>query len=84
MSDLSKQVNIGKELERKLTLVGINSVDELKAAGSEKAFLLIKAIDSGACINMLYALEGAVNDTRWHNLPAERKMELKAFFNSTD
>jgi len=84
MSSLSKHINIGKELEKKLTLVGINSIEELKAAGSEKAFLRIKAIDSGACINMLYAIEGAVNDIRWHNLPADRKMELKAFFNSTD
>jgi len=80
MSDLSKQVNIGKELETKLIKVGISSFEELKRTGAEKAFLKIQKIDSGACLSLLNAIEGAILGLRWHNLPTERKQELIQFF----
>jgi len=80
MSDLSKQVNIGKELEAKLIKVGISSFDELKRTGAEKAFLKIQKVDSGACLSLLKAIEGAILGVRWHNLPTERKQELNQFF----
>jgi len=83
MSDLLEQPNIGKDCAKKLQQAGINTFDELKAVGSEQAFLRIKAIDSGACLCMLSALEGAILGIRWHNLPPERKQELKQFFNET-
>jgi DNA transformation protein and related proteins len=80
MSDLSEMQNIGKEVAQRLTEVGINTSTDLKSVGSEQAFLRLKAIDPGACFSMLCALEGAISDIRWHNLPAERKQELKQFF----
>ena len=83
MSDLLEQPNIGKECAKKLLQVGINTFEELKAAGSEQAFLRIKAIDPGACHCMLSALEGAIQGIRWHNLPLGRKQELLQFFNET-
>ena len=79
MSDLSQQINIGKELERKLMDTGITSFAELKNTGSEQAFLRLRAADPGACLNMLCALDGAISGIRWHDLPAERKAELKEF-----
>ena len=79
MSDLSQQINIGKELERKLMDVGIKSFAELKNTGSEQAFMRLRAVDPDACLNMLCALDGAIFGIRWHDLPAERKTELKEF-----
>ena len=79
MNDLSQQVNIGKELERKLTEVGITSFAELKNMGSEQAFLTLRAAYSDACLNTLCALDGAIAGIRWHNLPVERKTELREF-----
>ena len=79
MSDLSQQINIGKELERKLMDVGITSFAELKNTGSEQAFLRLRAVDPGVCLNMLCALDGAIAGIRWHDLPATRKTELKEF-----
>jgi len=38
--------------------------------------------NSGVCINMLYALEGAIQGIRWHGLSKERKLELKEYYNS--
>ena len=76
-----KAINIGKTLSDKLLSAGINSIEELKSTGSENAFIMIKTIDPSACLNMLYALEGAIRDIRWHDLEVSRKKELKDFFN---
>jgi DNA transformation protein and related proteins len=80
MSALSKLPNIGEILADKLEHAGIKNENELKLMGSEKAFLLVKGIDPKACINHLYALEGAVQGIRWHNLTKEKKDELQEFF----
>jgi DNA transformation protein and related proteins len=81
MNNLQKVTNIGKVMSKKLEQVGIKNETELKAVGSEKAFLLVKSIDSSACICSLYALEGAIQGIRWHSLSKEKKEELLNFFN---
>ncbi|WP_295615782.1 TfoX/Sxy family protein [uncultured Methanobrevibacter sp.] len=81
MGELSKLPNIGKVLEKQLNDVGINTVDELINLGSKEAWLKIKEIDDSACLNRLMALEGAVQNIRWHNLSEEDKENLKAFYN---
>lgn len=75
--------NIGKEVSERLKEVGICTSSDLKKAGTEQAFLRLKAKDPGACFCMLCGLEGAIQGTRWHNLPPERKQELKHFFEMT-
>ncbi len=82
--DLSKMPNIGIALKEKLLLVGINSAGSLRMTGAENAFIKLKTVDKDACINMLYALEGAIQGIRWHNLSASRKEELKEFFRLAD
>ncbi|MEA4874772.1 TfoX/Sxy family protein [Anaerorhabdus sp.] len=81
MSELSKLPNIGKEIERQLIAVGISQPSELVKMGSKNAWLKIKAIDDSACINRLYALEGAILGMRWHDLPSDLKKDLKDFYN---
>jgi DNA transformation protein len=81
MSELQKLPNIGKVLSEKFEMVGIRNEQELKAVGTEKAFLLIRSIDNDACIHQLFAIDGAVQGIRWHNLSKTRKDELKTFFN---
>ena len=76
---LTEMPNIGKVVAEKLILAGITSPEELKAIGSEQAFIRLQTIDETACLSMLQALEGAVQGIRWHNLPRERKEELKEF-----
>lgn len=83
MKDLTELPNIGKTLALKLNRIGISTPKNLVEIGSEKAIIKISTIDNhGACINMLYALEGAIQGIRWHNIDAERKYELKEFYNS--
>jgi DNA transformation protein and related proteins len=80
MSELSKLPNIGHELEEILFLIGIKTVDDLLKTGSKETFIRIKSIDPQACINKLYALEGACQNIRWHLLDKQKKMELKDLF----
>jgi len=86
MSDfeLSKLPNIGKTLAEKLNQAGIDSAEELRSLGSEKAFIHLKTIDCNACYNMICALEGAIQGIRWHKLDKERKKELLIFSTVSD
>ena len=81
LSQLEKHPNIGKELERQLNEVGITTFVQLSDIGSRQAWLRIRSIDDSACINRLYALEGAIQGIRWHNLTEKNKGELKEFYN---
>lgn len=81
MGELSKLPNIGKAVEEQLNRVGIVTVDELKATGSQQAWLKIKAMDASACIHRLYALEGAIQGISKSELSADKKAELKEFYN---
>ena len=79
-TELTDMPNIGKVVAEKLIEVGISTPEELREVGAEQAFIRLQTIDEGACLCMLQGLEGAVQGIRWHNLPKERKEELKQFF----
>lgn len=81
MGELSKLLNIGKEIERQLIEVGIDTEEKLKKIGAKQAWLKIKAKDSSACYNQLCALEGAIEGIRRHNLKEDTKKDLKEFYN---
>ena len=77
---LTQMPNIGKVVAEKLCQVGITTPEELCAIGSEQAFVRLQTIDETVCLCMLQGLEGAIQGIRWHNLPRERKEELREFF----
>ncbi|EAR01975.1 TfoX/Sxy family protein [Maribacter sp. HTCC2170] len=81
MEQLTDLPNIGKTLAAKLIAVGIKTEHELKVVGSKNAIIKIATLaNSGVCMNMLFALEGAVQGVRWHGLDNETKQELKEFY----
>jgi DNA transformation protein and related proteins len=82
MGELCSLPNVGKVLERNLNCVGIDTVENLLKIGSKEAFLRIRIIDSGACLHMLYGLEGAVEGIKDSMLSDEKKQELKKFYYS--
>ena len=77
MSELAALRNIGKEMENKLKSVGISTAEELKALGSQEAFLRVKRRYPYVCLVHLYALEGAITDIEYNQLPEDVKRELK-------
>lgn len=80
MKPLSEMPNLGGEMVKRLIQIGILSAEDLKSAGAENTFIRLKTVDPDACINSLYAIEGAIQGIRWHHLDKHRKQELLEFF----
>ncbi len=78
MKTIEELPNIGKTLAEKLKNIGVTNQLELVELGSENAIIRIATLENnGACLNMLYALEGSIQGIRWHGLAVDRKQELK-------
>ena len=85
MTELQALPNVGKVLAEHLTAIGIKSPEDLKKSGTEATFLKIRMQrDAGACLHMLYGIEGAIQEISKKNLPAERKQQLLQFYQSLE
>lgn len=79
MAELTEMMNIGKEMAKKLTAVGIDSPEKLIQTGAKQAFLQLKQQYPSVCLVHLYTLEGAICNTEFNCLSEEKKKELKEF-----
>lgn len=85
MGELMKLINIGKVLEKNLNEAGIHTEEQLREIGSKEAFICIREkVDPGACLNVLYSLQGAIDGVIDYSLPESTKSELKAFYKSLE
>jgi DNA transformation protein len=75
-SRLKDLPNLRLGTERMLKKAGISSVAELKQAGSVGAYKAIKQSNSTVSLELLWALEGALNGTHWSVVSKERREEL--------
>ena len=72
-------MNIGKEMERRLSSVGIDTPEKLIELGAKQAFVKLKATYPQVCLVHLYTLEGAICNTEYNKLSEDKKKELKQF-----
>ncbi len=80
MSELETLPNVGPVLAGCLRRAEIESAEELRVLGAERAFSRLSAVlPNDACPSKLYDLAGAIEGVRWHDLPPARKAQLKAF-----
>ena len=79
MAELTSMMNIGSEMAKKLTSVGIDSPEKLIETGSKQAFFKLKEVYPSVCLVHLYALEGAICNTEFNSLSEDKKKELKEF-----
>ena len=70
--------NIGPKSAAWLRQVGLHQSEDLVAAGAVQAFLKVKRAGFKPSLNLLYALEGALLDCHWHDVPTERRQQLQA------
>ena len=82
MNELQQMPNIGPVLADLLNQVQINTPAQLRALGAREAFARIRSREPDACFSKLCALAGAVEGVRWHQLGADRKAELRRFFDA--
>ncbi|CAM2951331.1 MULTISPECIES: TfoX/Sxy family DNA transformation protein [Vibrio] len=75
--------NLRLATERMLKKAGIDSVENLEETGSVKAFKAIQATHTAdVSLELLWALEGAINGKHWSVIPPERRQELVNILNS--
>ena len=70
--------NVGPKSAAWLRQVGVRTQDDLVRLGSVEAFMKVKRAGFRPSLNLLYALEGALADCHWADLPEERKAALLA------
>lgn len=69
--------NLRLATERMLKKAGIESVENLEEVGAVNAFKAIQSTHStDVAIELLWALEGAINGTHWSVIPQSRRQEL--------
>ena len=77
MSDLISLRNIGSQSARWLEDVGIHTPEQLFDVGVVDAYLRVKSTyPERVSLNMLYALQGALMDLPWYQIPTEIKEML--------
>ena len=81
--DLAKQLrNVGPRLAEKLVAAGIDTPEKLRQIGAKKAFAkMYPTGDSYGDFNAayLFALEGAIRDCDWLDIPESIKQEYKQY-----
>ena len=70
--------NIGPKSAAWLRQVGLRTHEDIATAGAVDAFMRVKRAGFKPSLNMLYALEGALQDCHWQEIPEARRAELVA------
>ncbi len=74
---LSDLKNFGPKSTEWLNAVGVYTKADLRRLGSVTIYRLLKERDYPVSLNLVYAIEGALMDVHWNELPSEVKAELK-------
>jgi DNA transformation protein and related proteins len=78
MSTQEKLRNIGPKSAAWLRQVGLRTHGDLAGVGAVDAFMRVKRAGFKPSLNLLYALEGALLDCHWQEIPDARRIELVA------
>ena len=80
---LQELPSIGPKLAENLRRAGLETPESFRAAGTREAFLRIRAqADPTACFYQLTALAGAELGIPKKAIPAGKKADIRAFFDS--
>jgi DNA transformation protein len=78
--ELQHLKNLGKTSAQWLHAVGIHTVSDLRRQGPVNAYKAVRARGFRASKVLLYAIEGALLDMHWNDIPVERKQALNQQF----
>jgi hypothetical protein len=76
MSRNAKIRNVGPKSAAWLRQVGVRSLEDLRVLGVVGTFMKVRRAGFRPSLNLLYALEGAVLDCHWQDVPDDRRGEL--------
>jgi DNA transformation protein len=68
--------NMGPRTAQQLASVGINTIDKFRALGAVAAYVAVKRGCSNVGMNMLWVLEGALQDVHWEEVARQHGARL--------
>jgi DNA transformation protein len=68
--------NVGGKSALWLRQVGVRSLDDLRSAGVIDTFMRVKRAGFKPSLNLLYSLQGAIDDCHWKEIDPVKKAEL--------
>ncbi|WP_407353923.1 TfoX/Sxy family protein [Luteimonas sp. R10] len=71
-----KMRNIGPKSAAWLRQVGLRTREDLEAAGPVEAYMRVRRAGFRPSLNLLYALEGALLECHWQEVPEARRQQL--------
>jgi DNA transformation protein len=80
--ELLELKNLGKTSAQWLHASGIHSASDLRRLGAVDAYRAVKARGFRASKVLLYAIEGALMDVNWNDLPPAHKAELNGLLDA--
>ena len=78
MNTGAKLRNIGPKSAAWLRQVGLRSLQDLQEAGAVGAYMKVRRAGFKPSLNLLYALEGALQECHWQEVPETRRQALVA------
>ena len=69
--------NLGPKSTVWVQEAGVTSIEDLQGIGAVEAYRRAKTMRMGVTVVMLYALQGAILNCHWNDLPPGMKEELK-------
>jgi len=70
--------NIGSKSKQWLASVGVHTLDDVVSLGVVETYKRVRAAyPEKVSVNLLYALQAALLDLPWNDLPPDMKKELK-------
>jgi DNA transformation protein len=83
-SELLQLKNLGMASVNILRAIGINTHADLQRIGAVEAYRRIRARDINVSKVMLYALQGALMDVHWNEIPPDVKAKLVSEAEASD
>lgn len=74
--DLARLRNLGAVSARWLRAIGVDRKDELLRRGAARVYCQVKSVGFPATRNLLWALQGAILDIPWNDLPEALRNQL--------
>ena len=77
VDEIASLKNLGTKSAERLCAVGITTEDRLREVGVVDAYILVKQqFPNNTSLNLLWALQGAIMDVHWLQVPDDIKTEL--------
>ena len=76
MASNDKIRNVGPKSAAWLRQVGVRTIEDLRRVGPIEAFMKVKRAGFRPSLNLLYAMQGALDDCHWADLSEQTKAGL--------